>query len=51
MVEKKSGYTDIHCHIIPSVDDGAINHEMALDMVNMAYKQGVRTMIATPQGL
>ena len=48
MVEKNSGYTDIHCHIIPNVDDGAGSPEMALDMVTMAYEQGIRAMIATP---
>lgn len=42
------GYFDIHSHILPGVDDGSQNMEMTLEMVDTAYKQGVRTMIATP---
>lgn len=42
------GYIDIHCHIIPHVDDGARNSNQALNMINIAYKNGIRTMIATP---
>lgn len=42
------GYVDIHSHIIPGVDDGSQSFEESLDMLNMAYKQGVRTMYATP---
>lgn len=42
------GYIDIHCHIIPHVDDGARTTNQALNMVNIAYKNGIRTMIATP---
>lgn len=41
-------YIDIHSHILPGVDDGAEDMEMSMTMVDMAYKQGVRTMIATP---
>ncbi len=39
---------DIHCHIVPNVDDGSRNMEMSLDMVSAAYDSGVRSMIATP---
>ncbi len=42
------GYIDIHCHIIPHVDDGARSSNQALNMINIAYKNGIRTMIATP---
>lgn len=41
-------YTDIHSHILPGVDDGAADMEMTMEMVGMAYRQGVRAMIATP---
>ena len=41
-------YIDIHSHILPGVDDGAENMEMSMAMVDMAYAQGVRIMIATP---
>ncbi len=42
------GYIDIHSHIIPKVDDGAESTETALRMLALAYREGVRSMIATP---
>ena len=42
------GLYDIHCHIIPGVDDGADNMEEAIQMLKMEYAQGVRNIIATP---
>ena len=41
-------YIDMHSHILPGVDDGAQDMEMSMAMVDMAYNQGVRLMIATP---
>ncbi|MBQ3545414.1 MAG: capsular biosynthesis protein [Lachnospiraceae bacterium] len=42
------GYIDMHCHIIPHVDDGAKNSSQALSMMTQAYNSGFRAMIATP---
>jgi len=42
------GYTDIHCHILPGVDDGARNMEQAIGMLHMAYDEGIRTVVLTP---
>lgn len=42
------GFTDIHCHIIPGVDDGAQNMEEAQAMIQYAYETGTRTIICTP---
>lgn len=42
---------DIHMHIIPGVDDGAWNHEMAHDMIHIAYCQGIDKIIATPHSM
>lgn len=39
---------DLHCHILPGVDDGAENLEEALQMARMAADSGVREIIATP---
>lgn len=39
---------DIHCHIIPGVDDGAHNAEEAEEMLVSAAKAGVTRIIATP---
>lgn len=41
-------YTDIHCHIIPGVDDGAQSMEQAQEMIQIAYESGTRNIIATP---
>lgn len=41
-------YIDVHSHILPGVDDGSRNMEMTMEMVETAYRQGVRAMIATP---
>ena len=40
--------TDLHCHILPGLDDGSRDLDMTLKMLNMAYAQGVRRIIATP---
>ncbi|WP_028828655.1 tyrosine-protein phosphatase [Proteocatella sphenisci] len=39
---------DTHCHILPMVDDGSFSLEESLNMIKMAYQDGVRAMIATP---
>lgn len=41
-------YYDIHNHILPGVDDGAQDLEEALDMVDIAYKDGTRNLVLTP---
>ena len=40
--------TDLHCHILPDLDDGSRDLDMTLKMLDMAYTQGVRRIIATP---
>lgn len=39
---------DIHAHILPRLDDGAENMDMALSMVEIAVESGVGTIVATP---
>jgi len=39
---------DIHCHILPEVDDGARSWEMASEMCRMAVADGVDHIVATP---
>lgn len=41
-------YIDIHCHIIPGIDDGAQNYDVALNMLRIAQENGTRKIIATP---
>lgn len=40
---------DIHCHILPEVDDGAWDLETAMEMARMAVRSGTKRIIATPQ--
>ena len=42
------GLYDIHCHIIPGVDDGSSSFEESVRMLKLEYNEGVRTIIATP---
>ena len=42
------GYVDMHAHILPGVDDGARTLQESIEMMNVAYEQGVRTIYATP---
>ncbi len=44
---EKHEVADLHIHIVPDIDDGAINLEMALDMLKASYEQGVRRMFCT----
>ena len=39
---------DLHCHILPGIDDGAGSLEESLAMAAMAADQGIRHMVATP---
>ena len=39
---------DIHCHILPGIDDGARNWETTLEMCRLARQDGVTHIVATP---
>lgn len=41
-------FADMHCHVLPGVDDGAKDMEETLNMLRIAYKDGIRQVIATP---
>ena len=41
-------YTDIHTHILPGVDDGSSDMRESLHMAELAYREGIRVIIATP---
>ncbi len=41
-------FADMHCHILPGVDDGAQNTEEMRAMLRMAYDDGTRMIVATP---
>lgn len=42
------GFVDIHSHILPYMDDGAQDFDQALQMLDMAWEEGITHMIATP---
>ncbi|MFK2825937.1 tyrosine protein phosphatase [Bacillus sp. B190/17] len=39
---------DLHCHILPGVDDGAETLKDSLTMAKEAEKEGIKTIVATP---
>ena len=43
-----SGLIDVHAHILPGVDDGAKSMRETSEMLEMAWEQGIREIIATP---
>jgi protein-tyrosine phosphatase len=42
---------DIHCHILPGVDDGARDLSESIEMAKVAVQQGIHTIVATPHHL
>jgi len=42
---------DLHCHILPGVDDGARSQDESLAMARLAVEDGVRAILATPHTL
>lgn len=39
---------DLHCHILPNLDDGAQSMEESVAMAKAACKEGIHTIVATP---
>ncbi len=42
------GMVDIHCHILPGVDDGAPSVEVALEMLAAGAQEGIAAAVLTP---
>ena len=42
---------DLHCHILPNVDDGSRSLEESLQMAEQALKDGIQMIVATPHTL
>jgi len=42
---------DLHTHILSGLDDGANTIEESLEMCRIAYRDGIRTIVATPHTL
>lgn len=39
---------DLHCHLLPAIDDGATDLVMSLEMARMAVADGIRVTACTP---
>lgn len=39
---------DLHCHILPGIDDGAKHLTESIEMAREAYSEGITAIIATP---
>lgn len=39
---------DVHCHLLPGIDDGAADLETALAMAQLAVADGIDTVVVTP---
>ena len=46
--KNQGGFVDIHTHILPGVDDGALNMDEALELVRMARMNGTAHLVLTP---
>jgi len=44
-------FIDIHCHLIPGIDDGSQNWEETLAMARMAVNDGIGAIVCTPHQL
>lgn len=49
--EAPSGFVDIHCHMLPGIDDGSKSVDESLAMARMAVADGIATVIVTPHQL
>lgn len=47
-MKRNLDYIDVHSHILPGVDDGAENMDIALSMLKCYETQGAQAVIATP---
>ena len=42
---------DLHCHVLPGLDDGPRFLKESLDMARTAFKNNIQTIVATPHSL
>lgn len=47
-MRQSKGLFDMHSHILPGLDDGARDWEETRKLIDMAYNQGIRHVLATP---
>lgn len=39
---------DLHCHVLPAIDDGSESLEQSIEFCRVAFEDGVTTLVATP---
>ena len=39
---------DLHCHLLPGIDDGSPDLATSLEMARIAHADGIRTVACTP---
>jgi len=39
---------DLHCHILPGLDDGSKSMEQSVEMARIAAREGIHQIVATP---
>lgn len=44
----QSGFIDIHCHILPGLDDGSKSMDMTRELLRLEIQEGVRQIVFTP---
>lgn len=44
-------FVDIHCHLVPGIDDGSKSWDESLKMAQMAVADGIQTTVVTPHQL
>jgi protein-tyrosine phosphatase len=42
------GFVDVHCHLLPGLDDGPANEDASLRLAAAAYAGGTAAIVATP---
>ncbi len=50
-MESTESFVDIHCHLIPGIDDGAASWAESLEMAKIAAADQIGTIIVTPHQL
>ncbi len=50
-LERHAAFVDIHCHLLPELDDGAENWIEAVEMARIAVDDGITHSILTPHQL
>lgn len=48
---KSSKIVDLHCHLVPGIDDGSPDLEHSLELARTAVAEGITHILATPHHL